>query len=52
VEHRIDYIDLNAVLSNGDELKKEFTMDRTHLFPPAYLLWADLILKELEKLKL
>ncbi len=51
-EHHIDYIDLNAVLSDADELKKEFTMDGTHLFPPAYALWADLVLKELEKLKL
>ena len=52
IEHQIEYIDLNAVLSDSDEFKKEFITDGTHLFPSAYLLWADLVIKELEKLKL
>jgi lysophospholipase L1-like esterase len=51
-KHQIDYLDLNSVLSENDELKKDITTDGTHLKPGAYILWAELITKELTKLKL
>ncbi len=51
-KHNVDYLDLNSVLSVNNELKKELTTDGTHLNPSAYLLWAELIKKELSKLKI
>ena len=51
-KHQVDYLDLNAILSNNNELKKELTTDGTHLQPDAYILWAALVKNELEKLKL
>ncbi len=50
--HGIDYLDINSVLSENGLLKKELTIDGTHLKQPAYLLWADIIKKELQKLKM
>ncbi len=48
----IDFLDANSVLSANGELKKELTVDGTHLYPDAYKLWAALIQKELTKLAL
>ena len=52
LKHKIAYLDLNRVLSSGDELKKELTTDGTHLLPAAYSLWAVLVADELKKLSL
>ncbi len=51
-KHGIDYLDLNGVLSTGNELKQEITTDGTHLKPEAYTLWATLVLEELKKSRL
>ena len=52
IKHQVDYLDLNTILSSNNELKKELTTDGTHLHPEAYMLWAALVKRELEKLKL
>jgi lysophospholipase L1-like esterase len=40
VERGIDFIDLNAELSERGRLRDEFTTDGVHLTPPAYSAWA------------
>lgn len=40
----INYIDLNAFLSDGGDLKGEFTSDGVHLTLAAYEVWAKRIL--------
>lgn len=39
-ERGIDFIDLNAELSEHGRLRDEFTTDGVHLTPPAYGVWA------------
>jgi alpha-glucosidase len=50
-EH-VDYVDLNAVLSDSKGLRADLSIDGTHLNPPAYELWAGEIRKTLDRLKL
>lgn len=37
---KITVVDINPLLSENGELKKEFTTDGTHLTPAAYIIWA------------
>ena len=50
--NRVDFIDLNAVLSEHDGLKKELSTDGTHLKPEAYVIWAKEVEKVLRKYQL
>ena len=50
-EH-VDYLDLNSVLSDHNELRAELSEDGTHLKPDAYRLWAGLVKAELARLRL
>ena len=45
LQHHIEYLDINSVVSQDGYLKKDLTIDGTHLKPQAYLLWAVLIKK-------
>ena len=49
INNRIEYLDLNSVLSANDQLKPELTIDGTHLNPAGYSLWAVLVQNELSK---
>ncbi|OIQ90067.1 GDSL-like lipase/acylhydrolase [mine drainage metagenome] len=48
--HKVDYLNLNSVLSVDGHLRAELSIDGTHLKPPAYKLWAKVVLAELNKL--
>lgn len=52
LKNKIEYIDLNVFLSVNGELRKELTIDGTHLKTPAYELWAEAVKKILQKYKL
>lgn len=51
IQNNIDFIDLNEVLSNEQELslKEEFTLDGIHLTESAYKIWATKIDTTLSK---
>ena len=51
-ENRVDFIDLNTVLSENGELRKELSTDGTHLKPEAYVVWAKEVEKILRKYRL
>lgn len=40
-EHKIEYIDLNSKLANGNMLDKKYTADGIHLLGNAYRIWGD-----------
>ena len=42
-ENKIDYIDLNSVVSKNDLLQDEYTTDGVHLKPKGYQKWTELI---------
>ena len=42
-ERKIDYIDLNSVVSKNDVLQDEYTTDGVHLTPEGYQKWTELI---------
>ena len=50
-EH-VDYIDLDAVLSDSKGLQPDLSTDGTHLKPPAYELWAKEVKQTLNRLGL
>jgi lysophospholipase L1-like esterase len=49
VHHDIDYINLNALFSTKGELRKELTIDGTHLKKPCYISWAEKVTLILKK---
>ena len=48
-KNHIDFIDLNAVMSQNNLLKEELTLDGVHLTPKGYALWRDELEKVLRK---
>lgn len=48
-QHRIEYLDVDAILSPDGVLKDEFTFDGVHLTAPAYVRWAVLVEDVLKK---
>ncbi len=48
-KNEVDYIDLNAFLSAGGELREEYSVDGCHLKPAAYLPWATAVKEVLRK---
>ncbi len=48
-KEKIDYLDLNSFLSEGGDLKGEFTTDGVHLTPQAYEPWAACLLDVLDQ---
>ena len=42
-ENKIDYIDLNSVVSKNDVLQDEYTTDGVHLTLEGYQKWTELI---------
>jgi hypothetical protein len=49
-DEKVDYVDVNAVLTKDGELRAELTQEGTHLLPEAYPLWAGQLQKTLAKL--
>jgi len=49
MQHNIDYINLNALFSSNGELRKELTIDGTHLKKSAYIQWAQQVTIILKK---
>ena len=47
--NKIEYLDLNALISDPNGLKSEFAADKTHLNGKAYKLWAEEINKILKR---
>lgn len=48
-EHRIEFIDLNARLSQGNKLVQEYTYDGVHLNSRGYEMWSEEIESVLKK---
>lgn len=48
-EKKIDFVDVNAMLSSESVLKPEFTTDGVHLTAAAYGAWRDLLIPILKK---
>jgi lysophospholipase L1-like esterase len=46
---RLEYLDLNAVLSREGVLQEEFTTDGVHLTPQGYELWRNALEPVLKK---
>jgi lysophospholipase L1-like esterase len=49
---QIEYVDLNNKLSSNGFLKKEFTVDGTHLAKIAYPVWAEKMIAIITKHKI
>lgn len=48
VKNRIDFIDLNAVLSDGKAMVDDYTYDGTHLNAKGYIIWRSVLANYLE----
>lgn len=51
-ERKLDYIDVNTLLSDKDGLRAQNTSDGTHLVPDAYKLWGALLTNYLDSHKI
>lgn len=47
--HKIEYLDLNALISDSTGLKPEYAVDKTHLNNKAYKIWAEEVRKILKR---
>ena len=48
-ENKIDFVDINELLSIEGSLREEFTYDGVHLLGPGYAKWRDKILPVISK---
>jgi len=48
-EKNIDFIDLNALLSDSIQLRADYTTDGVHLTESAYRIWASEVIRTLQK---
>ena len=50
IDEKIEFIDLNKLLSDVNGLKKEFTKDGVHLNSSGYLEWSTILFKIFDEL--